>query len=329
MNRLNWFDIIQYIKNGNPRPPRFVLKTEEEWRLELSEAQFQVTRAKSTEKPFSGEHCYSFEPALYACVCCGNWLFDSRDKFESGTGWPSFTQPVTDEAIKYLRDDTAGMHRVETQCNVCSAHLGHVFPDGPMPAGLRFCMNSIALKKVRTVPEQIKVATFGGGCFWCTEAVFQLVKGVKNVVSGYSGGSLPAPSYHQMNSDGSGYAEVVQIAYDETVVSYGELVYIHLSTHNPTTLNRQGADKGSRYRSVIFYHDEAQKSMAERVMAELQPGFESPIVTELAPFRAFYEAERGHQDYYRSNPDKPYCQTVIRPKLESFRQHFADMTTAS
>lgn len=144
---LTWREVLDRAERGNPAPARSVEKTETQWRAELSPEQYRVTRQKGTERPFSSEMCSRFEPGLYGCVCCGTLLFDAREKFESGTGWPSFTQPVEENAIAYHADDSHGMRRVETTCNTCGAHLGHVFPDGPEPSGLRYCMNAVALRK--------------------------------------------------------------------------------------------------------------------------------------------------------------------------------------
>ena len=144
---LNWSGVLRLAKEGNLEPERKVVKTETEWQAQLTPEQFHVTRQHGTERPFSSEMCSLFEPGLYACVCCDELLFDASQKFESGTGWPSFTQPVKENAIAYHADESYGMVRVETVCNVCAAHLGHVFPDGPAPSGLRYCMNAVALKK--------------------------------------------------------------------------------------------------------------------------------------------------------------------------------------
>lgn len=144
---LNWNNIISFINRGNPVPDRRVEKTEEEWSEQLTAEQFYVTRKHGTERSFSNALCKSFDPGLYSCVCCGTLLFDASEKFESGTGWPSFTQPIAVNSIKYIKDASFGMVRVETQCNTCDAHLGHVFPDGPEPSGLRYCMNGEALVK--------------------------------------------------------------------------------------------------------------------------------------------------------------------------------------
>jgi methionine-R-sulfoxide reductase len=145
---LKWNDIMTFAREGNPEPPRRVQKTEEEWHAQLSPEQYRVTRQAGTERAFSSEMCNLFEPGIYACLCCDTVLFDASEKFDSGTGWPSFTQPVETNVIAYNLDTMFGMTRVETVCNVCNAHLGHVFPDGPKPSGLRYCMNAVALQKV-------------------------------------------------------------------------------------------------------------------------------------------------------------------------------------
>ncbi|MDY2587869.1 peptide-methionine (S)-S-oxide reductase MsrA [Winogradskyella aquimaris] len=173
--------------------------------------------------------------------------------------------------------------------------------------------------------KNIQVATVGGGCFWCTEAVFQEVKGVENVVSGYSGGKVPGrPTYREICSGLTGHAEVVQITFDANVISYQDILIIFMTTHDPTTLNRQGADRGTQYRSVIFYHNEDQKNIAERVLKELSAYYDNPIVTELSPAKNFYEAEQEHQDFYKNNPNYGYCTFVIDPKLSKLRQLHSD-----
>lgn len=146
---LNWFEVLRLARDGNLEPDRKVVKTEAEWQAQLTPEQYHVTRQHGTERPFSSEMCSLFEPGLYACVCCDTLLFDANEKFESGTGWPSFTQPIKENAIAYHADNSYGMVRVETVCNTCDAHLGHVFPDGPAPSGLRYCMNAVALKKIK------------------------------------------------------------------------------------------------------------------------------------------------------------------------------------
>jgi methionine-R-sulfoxide reductase len=146
---LQWKDVLKFAREGNPEPDRKVAKNEAEWRKQLSPDQYRVTRQAGTERAFSSEMCGLFEPGLYSCLCCETLLFDASEKFDSGTGWPSFTQPIKPNAIAYHADDSYGTTRIETVCNTCDAHLGHVFPDGPPPSGLRYCMNAVALKKVK------------------------------------------------------------------------------------------------------------------------------------------------------------------------------------
>lgn len=173
--------------------------------------------------------------------------------------------------------------------------------------------------------ENLQTATVGGGCFWCTEAVFQEVRGVKEVVSGYSGGNVPGrPTYREICSGLTGHAEVIQITFDATVISYEDILVIFMTTHDPTTLNRQGADRGTQYRSVIFYHDDSQKETANIVIQKLAPYYNDPIVTEVSQAKRFYEAEKEHQDFYKNNPNYGYCNIVIEPKLMKLRQLYAD-----
>lgn len=174
--------------------------------------------------------------------------------------------------------------------------------------------------------DSLKKATFGSGCFWCTEAVFERVKGVHSVMSGYAGGTVENPTYEQVCTGTTGHAEVTQITYDPEVISYDELLQIFWRTHDPTTLNRQGNDVGTQYRSVIFYHDDEQKQLAEKYKEELNASgaWEDPIVTEIVPLSVFYEAEDYHQNYYENNPNQGYCSFVIAPKLEKFEKVFKE-----
>lgn len=174
--------------------------------------------------------------------------------------------------------------------------------------------------------HKLAQATFGSGCFWCTEAVLDQLKGVKGVESGYSGGNVPNPTYEQVCGGLTGHAEVVQVTYDPAVITYPDLLEAFWQSHDPTTLNRQGNDVGTQYRSVIFYHDEAQRREAEHYKQKLDESgaFRAPIVTEIVPFKAFYPAEKYHQDYFNLNPDQPYCAAIIRPKVEKFRKVFRE-----
>lgn len=175
------------------------------------------------------------------------------------------------------------------------------------------------------IRKNIQIATFGGGCFWCTEAVFQEIKGIDKIVSGYSGGNVPGkPTYREICSGLTGHAEVVQVSFDSDVITYEDILVIFMTTHDPTTLNQQGADRGTQYRSVIYYHNESQKNIAETVIKELAQYYENPIVTELSEAVIFYEAEKEHQDYYRNNQTQGYCSFVITPKLIKLRKLHAD-----
>jgi peptide-methionine (S)-S-oxide reductase len=171
-----------------------------------------------------------------------------------------------------------------------------------------------------------QIATFAGGCFWCTEAVFEEVKGVSSVISGYSGGNVVNPSYREVTTGRTGHAEAIQITFDPEIVSFTDLLEIFFRTHDPTTLNRQGADVGTQYRSAIFYHTDAQKNEAEKVIKALEDAniWSDPIVTEVTAFTNFYSAEEYHQEYYSNNPEYGYCRVVIQPKLEKFRKVFKD-----
>lgn len=175
-----------------------------------------------------------------------------------------------------------------------------------------------------------EVATLGGGCFWCTEAVFSNLNGVVKVESGYSGGTVANPSYEQVCTGRTGHAEVAQITFDPKLISYKEVLEIFFTVHDPTTLNRQGADVGTQYRSVIFYHNSEQRAVAEQVMKEITAAgiWDAPIVTQVEPLKAFYRAEDYHQHYFENNPRQQYCQIVIAPKVRKFREHYRDRLKA-
>jgi peptide-methionine (S)-S-oxide reductase len=175
--------------------------------------------------------------------------------------------------------------------------------------------------------KNLMTATLAGGCFWCLEAVFDQVKGVESVESGYAGGDTENPSYREVCNGNTGHAEVVQVHYDGNVVSYQDLLNVFFGIHDPTTLNRQGADVGTQYRSAIFYHNENQKDIAEKLIKdlEMQKIFDKPIVTEVVPLDKFYMAEDYHQEYFAKNPYQPYCMAIVSPKVSKFRKHFLDL----
>jgi peptide-methionine (S)-S-oxide reductase len=185
------------------------------------------------------------------------------------------------------------------------------------------------LQEAPSPPERKENATLAGGCFWCLEAIFDDLNGVEDVVSGYSGGKVRNPSYHMVCTWTTGHAEVVQLTFDPKIISFKEILEVFFTIHDPTTLNRQGPDVGTQYRSAIFYHTPEQKAIAEQVIADLGAAhvWDSPIVTELKPFEAFYPAEAYHQEYFKRNPNEAYCRVVISPKVAKFRKRFLDKLT--
>lgn len=186
--------------------------------------------------------------------------------------------------------------------------------------------NNFKDQEIMETTTKLDTATFGSGCFWCSEAIFKRVKGVHKVISGYSGGTTENPTYEQVCTGKTGHAEVCQILFDPSVVTFTDLLKIFWKTHDPTTLNRQGADEGTQYRSVIFYHSEEQKKLAEHYKSELDlsGAWENPIVTEISPFTKFYSAEAYHQNYFANNPTQGYCSFVIAPKVEKFEKVFKE-----
>jgi peptide-methionine (S)-S-oxide reductase len=207
--------------------------------------------------------------------------------------------------------------RKAPRCLILGPRLPVLLSLGVLLAGVR---GGTAQIKNMNSTNQLEVATLGGGCFWCTEAVFQMLPGVKSVASGYAGGTKENPTYKEVCGGNTGHAEVIQIGYDPKVLSYEKVLETFWETHDPTTLNRQGADTGTQYRSIILYSSEAQKVAAEKSKAEAQKRFRQPIVTEIVPLKKFYPAEDYHQDYYRENPNQPYCRMVIQPKVEKFEK---------
>ncbi|MCE9678355.1 bifunctional methionine sulfoxide reductase B/A protein [Shewanella sp. AS1] len=302
----------------------------------LTEFEQYVIEDKGTEPPFSGEYYRHEARGIYHCKRCDAPLYRSEDKFNAHCGWPAFDDEIQG-AVKRLPD--ADGRRVEIVCSQCDAHLGHVFEGEYLTEkNLRHCVNSVSLlfkslqKDDMPISEQAQTkaktdkATFGGGCFWCLEAIFTQVKGVLSVQSGYAGGEAQEANYKAVCSGNTGHAEVVQLEFDPQQISFRELLLIFFQSHDPTTLNRQGNDVGPQYRSVIFAHDDAQIRCVTEMLAELEQHklYDNPVVTQLTAFEDFYPAESYHNDYYAHNSQQPYCQIVVKPKVDKFRAVFVD-----
>ena len=285
-----------------------VVRSDAEWKARLTPEQFRILRTQGTERAFCGLLWDHHEEGQYACVGCGLPLFASAQKFESGTGWPSYWGPVAPENVATRSDGSAFMQRTEILCARCGGPLGHDFEDGPPPTGLRSCLNSESLvftpKPLLGVqPEgahKTEVAYFAAGCFWGVEEAFRTLPGVVATATGYQGGKTKEPSYEAVCSHTTGHAESVRVEYDPQITGYAELLDVFFKSHDPTQKNRQGPDVGDQYRSALFVRSPQQRAAAEaKVKALMESGrFARPIVTEITDAPTFWKAEEYHQQYF-------------------------------
>ncbi len=295
------------------------------WENKLTAEQYHILRKKGTERPFTHPYNKNKKEGIYQCAACANPLFNSTTKFKSGTGWPSFWNYFFSKSIRVGADNTHGMSRDEVVCGRCDGHLGHVFDDGPAPTGLRYCINGEALHFVEQ--QNLTTAVFAQGCFWCVEEIFEAVKGVKDVVSGYSGGTEVNPTYQQVGAGRTSHAEAVKITYDPKKITYQELLKIYFNSGDITQVNGQGNDKGAQYRSIVFYNSAIEKKQVEDYIQELEKTGEYPqgIAVEVVAFNVFYTAERFHQDYVKLNPNENYVRSVSIPRYRQAIKKFPEL----
>jgi peptide methionine sulfoxide reductase msrA/msrB len=302
-------------------------------RKKLSSEQFKVTQQCGTEPPFHNAYWDNHKPGIYVDVVSGEPLFSSLDKFDSGTGWPSFTEPIKGSEVVEKKDSTLGMTRTEVRSKMADSHLGHVFDDGPGQKGLRYCINSASLKFIPVAEMDqagygqylepfikagvIKAPThetaiLAGGCFWGMEEIIRKIPGVIKTTVGYSGGTTANPTYEEVCTGATGHAESIEVVFDPTKLSYEALLDYFFRMHDPTTVNQQHNDRGTQYRSAIFYTSEEQKQAAERVKVRWDKSgkFDRPIVTEITAATKFYSAEEYHQKYLVKNPGGYTCHVL-------------------
>ena len=299
-----------------------------ELKQKLSPMQYHVTQEAGTEPPFRNEYWNEHREGVYVDVVSGKPLFSSKDKFDSGCGWPSFTKPLEGQDVVEKRDITLGMVRTEVRSRAVDSHLGHVFEDGPADrGGLRYCINSAALRFVpvtdlekeglgsflplfgkAAAAAKEELATLAGGCFWGMEDLLRKQPGVLGTEVGYTGGTVANATYEHHE----GHAEAVQIRFDPSKTTYEALLQFYFRMHDPTTLNRQGNDTGSSYRSAIFFHSEAQRQAAEKVKAAVDASgkWKRPLVTEITAAGPWWRAEDYHQDYLIKHPGGYTCHWV-------------------
>lgn len=272
---------------------------QENYFSQLTPEEKKILQDKGTEAPFTGEYNDFFKAGIFICRACESPLYESNTKFNSGCGWPSFDDELEGAIVRY-EDLSGGRIRTEICCAKCNGHLGHVFEGEQITEkNRRHCVNSLSIKFIPH--SHLETATFGAGCFWHVEKLFAETTGVYLASSGYMGGDTLNPTYKEICMGNTNHAEVVRIDFDPKVISYTDLLDIFWGNHNPTTLNQQGPDVGTQYRSVIFYYSNLQKVSAEKSMEKIQNNFSKPIVTQIIPKDKFYRAEEYHQNYLKKN----------------------------
>jgi peptide methionine sulfoxide reductase msrA/msrB len=313
-------------------PKNFQKPAKEELKKTLSPLQYEVTQEEGTERAFSNAYWDNHRDGIYVDAVSGEPLFSSLDKYDSGSGWPSFVKPLEQENILAKKEGHSLFSRVELRSKHANSHLGHLFDDGPKDrGGQRYCMNSASLRFIPKeklaeegygkylplfAPQEKKrktsVATLAGGCFWGVEELLRKEPGILRATVGYTGGHTENPAYEAVKTGTTGHAESIDVEFDPAKTSYEAILKFFFTLHDPTTANQQGNDIGSQYRSAIFYHGEEQKRVAEQVKARVEKSgaWKKPLVTEIVPAGKFYPAENYHQAYLQKHPGGYTCHWV-------------------
>lgn len=308
--------------------PNYKKPSPQELKTKLTPEQYKCTQEDGTEQPFKNAYWDHKEDGVYVDIVSGEPLFSSLHKYDSGSGWPSFDRPIEEARVKNKKDFSLIQPRIEVRSSTADSHLGHVFDDGPKTTGKRYCINSASLKFVPLDSLQAaglgrflfsfaekkgwEIATLAGGCFWGVEELLRNINGVKETQVGYTGGTQDQPTYEIVKLGTSLHAEAVQVLYDPKVTTYEKILLEFFRLHDPTTLNQQGNDKGTQYRSAIFYANDKQKEVANKVIDRVNRSkqWKKPVVTQVEKLNKFYRAEDYHQKYLVKNPQGYTCHFV-------------------